>query len=134
MSAEVNVSVSFGSEFEGTLTSTNESTISIGPDNIRPYDMMLGALVSCFHHTFLEILIKKRLQVDNVTYRVYGKKRNAVPATLEYVRIDLSISSTGNQKDIEKAVELAKKYSTEDSSSFVNGILAKIIVEHGLKG
>jgi N utilization substance protein B len=34
----------------------------------------------------------------------------------------------------DEAVELAKKYSTEDSSSFVNGILAKIIVEHGLKG
>ena len=34
----------------------------------------------------------------------------------------------------DEAVELAKKYSTEDSSSFVNGILAKIIVENGLKG
>ena len=33
----------------------------------------------------------------------------------------------------EKAVELAKKYSTEDSSSFINGILAKVIVENGLK-
>ena len=34
----------------------------------------------------------------------------------------------------DEAVELAKKYSTEDSSSFINGILAKIIVENGLKG
>ena len=34
----------------------------------------------------------------------------------------------------DEAVELAKKYSTEDSSSFVNGILAKVIVENGLKG
>ena len=33
----------------------------------------------------------------------------------------------------DKAVELAKKYSTDDSSSFVNGILAKVIVENGLK-
>ena len=33
----------------------------------------------------------------------------------------------------DEAVELAKKYSTEDSSSFVNGILAKVIVENGLK-
>ena len=36
--------------------------------------------------------------------------------------------------DIIRAVELAKKYSTDDSSSFVNGILAKVIVENGLKG
>ena len=34
----------------------------------------------------------------------------------------------------DEAVELAKKYSTDDSSSFVNGILAKVIVENGLKG
>lgn len=35
---------------------------------------------------------------------------------------------------VDEAVELAKKYSTEDSSSFVNGVLAKVIVEKGLKG
>ena len=35
---------------------------------------------------------------------------------------------------VDEAVELAKKYSTEDSSSFVNGVLAKVIVENGLKG
>ena len=34
---------------------------------------------------------------------------------------------------VDEAVELAKKYSTEDSSSFINGILAKVIVENGLK-
>lgn len=35
---------------------------------------------------------------------------------------------------VDEAVELAKKYSTEDSSSFVNGVLAKVIVDKGLKG
>ena len=34
---------------------------------------------------------------------------------------------------VDEAVELAKKYSTDDSSSFVNGILAKVILENGLK-
>jgi N utilization substance protein B len=34
---------------------------------------------------------------------------------------------------VDEAVELAKKYSTEDSSSFVNGILGKVILENGLK-
>ncbi|MBQ6515958.1 transcription antitermination factor NusB [bacterium] len=33
---------------------------------------------------------------------------------------------------VDEALELAKKYSTEDSSAFVNGILAKIIVEKGI--
>lgn len=35
---------------------------------------------------------------------------------------------------VDEAVELAKKYSTDDSSSFINGILAKVILENGLKG
>lgn len=34
---------------------------------------------------------------------------------------------------VDEALELAKKYSTDDSSSFINGILAKVIVENGLQ-
>ena len=34
---------------------------------------------------------------------------------------------------VDEALELAKKYSTDDSSAFINGVLAKIIVENGLR-
>ena len=34
---------------------------------------------------------------------------------------------------VDEAIELAKKYSTDDSASFVNGILAKVIVDNGIK-
>ena len=34
---------------------------------------------------------------------------------------------------VDEALELAKKYSTDESNSFINGILAKVIVENGLK-
>ena len=33
---------------------------------------------------------------------------------------------------VDEALELAKKYSTEDSSAFINGILAKVVLENGL--
>lgn len=33
---------------------------------------------------------------------------------------------------VDEALELAKKYSTDDSSSFINGILAKVIADNGL--
>ncbi len=33
---------------------------------------------------------------------------------------------------VDEAIELAKKYSTDDSSSFINGILSKVIVDNGL--
>lgn len=34
---------------------------------------------------------------------------------------------------VDEAIELAKKYSTDDSASFINGVLAKVIVDKGLK-
>ncbi len=33
---------------------------------------------------------------------------------------------------VDEALELAKKYSTEDSASFINGVLAKVIIENGI--
>lgn len=33
---------------------------------------------------------------------------------------------------VDEALELAKKYSTEDSSAFINGILAKVVLDNGL--
>ena len=34
---------------------------------------------------------------------------------------------------VDEAVELAKKYSTDDSPSFINGIVAKVIVDNGVE-
>jgi len=45
----------------------------------------------------------------------------------------LYIKETPMKVVVDEALELAKKYSTDDSASFVNGILAKIIVDNGLK-
>jgi N utilization substance protein B len=33
---------------------------------------------------------------------------------------------------VDEALELAKKYSTDESAAFINGILAKVVVEHGV--
>ena len=55
----------------------------------------------------------------------------------DILRIALSellyIKETPMKVIVDEAVELAKKYSTDDSASFINGILAKIVVEKGLK-
>ena len=44
----------------------------------------------------------------------------------------LYIKETPLKVVVDEAIELAKKYSTEDSASFINAILAKIIRENGL--
>lgn len=55
----------------------------------------------------------------------------------DILRIALSellfIKETPMKVVVDEAVELAKKYSTDDSPSFVNGVLAKVIVDNGLK-
>ena len=33
---------------------------------------------------------------------------------------------------VDEAIELVKKYSTDESSSFINGILAKVIIDNGI--
>ncbi len=45
----------------------------------------------------------------------------------------LYIKNTPVKVVIDEAVELAKKYSTEDSGAFVNGILGKVVIENNLK-
>ena len=44
----------------------------------------------------------------------------------------LSVKEAPVKVVIDEAVELAKRYSTEDSASFINAILAKVIKENGL--
>ena len=45
----------------------------------------------------------------------------------------LYLKDTPMKVVVDEALELAKKYSTDDSYSFINGVLAKVIVENGLK-
>jgi N utilization substance protein B len=45
----------------------------------------------------------------------------------------LYIKETPMKVVVDEALELAKKYSTDDSSTFINGVLAKVIVDNGVK-
>lgn len=44
----------------------------------------------------------------------------------------LYIKETPLKVVIDEAIELAKKYSTDESSTFINGILAKVVVDYSL--
>ena len=45
----------------------------------------------------------------------------------------LYVQDTPLKVIIDEALELAKKYSTDDSAAFVNGILGKVVIENNLK-
>lgn len=44
----------------------------------------------------------------------------------------LYIKATPLKVVIDEALELAKKYSTDESTTFINGILAKVVVDYGI--
>ena len=72
---------------EGLLTTDSNFTVKIFKDGAKPYDMLLGALGSCFYATFMSIVEKKKLTFDEVDLDISGRKRTEVPTTLEDVNI-----------------------------------------------
>jgi len=86
-----------------------------------------------------EIFQKNHKEIDDIIQK-YAKNWNIgrlVKMDKDILRIAicelLYIKDAPMKVVVDEALELAKKYSTDDSASFINGILAKIIVDYGLK-
>jgi len=110
MGTKVSAVVDFNSRFEGKLQ-LREGQLNIGlsANEARPYDLLQGALVSCLHSTFLDILEKKRLSIEFAHYEVEGEKRDEIPTTLKSVKITVTLPK-GQEEQLTKSMELAKKY------------------------
>lgn len=95
---------------EGLLTTDSNFTVKIFKDGAKPYDMLLGALGSCFYATFMSIVEKKKLTFDEVDLDISGRKRAEVPTTLEDVNIKMVIKNPSNEQQLLKSAELGAKY------------------------
>jgi N utilization substance protein B len=79
-------------------------------------------------------------EIDNIIkkYSTGWDFDRLVKMDKDILRIALSellyLKETPMKVVVDEALELAKKYSTDDSSSFINGVLAKVIVDNGIKG
>lgn len=111
MGQKVTAQLEFKKDFKGKLI-LSEGEIGIGmlPNEARPYDLLQGALVSCLHSTLLEILTKKRIEIESVSYRVFGEKRDEIPTTLKSITIEAVFSPSDKEDQIRKSMELASKY------------------------
>src|SRR5690554_943130 len=94
MKQQISATTHFEAEgFKGELELKEGSIeIGIGPKQLSPYRMLQGALMACFHSTFLDILTKKRETFRAVTYKTSGEKRDEVPSTIETLHLDIVIS------------------------------------------
>ncbi|MFP4456648.1 MAG: OsmC family protein [Clostridia bacterium] len=105
------VILNFENGFSGEIVAKN-ATVAIGGNEgqLRPYDMYLGALGSCFYSTFIDIIEKKRISIDKVTIHLTGEKRNEIPAYLKWVNLDITVYNPSDEKGLDKAAKLAGKY------------------------
>lgn len=97
---------------QGYTLETNRAIVKIGPKEgeVFPYDMLLGALSSCFYYTLLEIFEKNKAEVPAIEIIVTGQKREKVPTTLEWVNMDISVFGKVEEKKFLRFVDLAAKY------------------------
>ena len=107
------VNVKWNNKHEGSIKVENfETQLSYKGDGLAPYEMFLGGFASCLHATFVGIAKKKRLEFEDVSYHVYGEKRDEVPTLLKYVKTTITFKGVEEKKQnaIIKSMELAEKY------------------------
>jgi len=80
------------------------------PGEFYPYDLLLGALSSCFYYTLYEILEKRKVEIPIVEIVVTGEKRTETPTTLEWVNLDITVTGNVDEKQFLRSVDLAGKY------------------------
>ena len=80
------------------------------PGEFYPYDLLLGALSSCFYYTLIEILEKRKVEIPIVEVIVTGEKRTEVPTTLEWVNMEITVTGKVDEKQFQRSVDLAAKY------------------------
>lgn len=80
------------------------------PGEFYPYDLLLGALSSCFYYTLIEILEKRKVEIPIVEVIVTGEKRTEVPTTLEWVNMEITVTGKVDEKQFLRSVDLAGKY------------------------
>lgn len=102
-----------------TIYTPEVSTLDNGRGSVRiggdagefyPYDLLLGALSACFYSTLHDVLVKKKMTIPSVEIVVTGEKREALPTTLSWVNLDITVTGKVDQKQFLRSIELAAKY------------------------
>jgi putative redox protein len=106
-----NVQLQFSNTFVGSMTSpSGRVVLGSQPDGIAPYHLLYGAVGSCFYSTFLSVAKKKKLIFKDANLDISGTKRDTIPATLEYLKIVLTIRGGQDEAQLKTSAELGAKY------------------------
>jgi putative redox protein len=108
---KTSVRLEFTNDFVGTVHAEHgDIHINREGQAIMPYDMLLGALGSCFYSTFLDIARKMRLEYEKADIDIVGVKREETPTHLVTVDMLFTLYGVKDDKGFQRAAELAAKY------------------------
>ena len=122
----------FERQFEGVLEAEGAQA-PVGKKTegrLAPYDLLLGALGSCYYATFVGLADKMRLAYSRADIAIHGVKREEAPATLKTVDMVLTIHGASEGKGFQRAAELAAKYcSVHETIARVAEIRLEVVFE-----
>lgn len=106
----IKVNASYTKEKYCLTTDHAELLIGNQDGEVQPYELLFGALSSCFYYTLKGILDKRRIEVEEVRVRVEGVKRTTIPTTLKEAKLYVTFIGDVDEKTAHRAAQLAGEY------------------------
>ena len=75
------------------VVDVNGSTIALGEDHFKPYDLTMGALCGCYSATIWSLAEDQQLVLPSFEIEVDYQKRKEVPTTLQWVKLDITMDN-----------------------------------------
>ncbi len=125
-----NIRIDWQKDFIGEMTApSGKVLVGDQPNGMQPYNLLFGALASCFYSTFLSIASKKRMSFDSASVEVSGsKKETGDVRTLDNVQMVLTINNPSNEEQLKKSALLGAKFcSIHETISKVAEIKLEVI-------
>lgn len=118
----------FAVMFEMTFTDDSVQDIldnAVESRTVEADDFMMNILDSFSEHKEeVDDIIK-----DNIKGWTFGRLSRVTLSVLRFAITELKFTDTPQKIVINEAVELSKKYSTQQEASFVNGVLGSVVRE-----
>lgn len=75
-----------------------------------PYDLLYGALSSCYYYTLVSLAKKLRVDYGEIVITIDGKHRDEKIRTLEDVYMKIEAQGVEDKEKFERVCELSGKY------------------------
>ena len=110
----ITVNMTLGTTLSGTLQA-DDRVLKIGKEEggFQPYELLLGALGSCYYANFIGIAQKMRLEYDGVDIHLHGVKRDEIPSTLKTAEMVVTVRGAKSEKGFDRVSSLSAKYCSD---------------------